>query len=126
MKLKPLPWLLILTVLCVTWLARRQLIEEQHLAFFCEAGGQSLACHAHHLIVAVFYNNDIMGYISLLLGGLAVYTCSGWIGLVAGTIGIISLIFHNGEFAAIGFLLGILTLARSQFSADRAQHGSRQ
>ena len=115
MKLNPLPWLLILIILCVSWWARRQLIEEQQLAFFCEGGGQSLACEAHRWLVSIFYNSNAMGYVSLLLGGLAV-------GLLTGVIGIVSLVLHNAEYAAIGFLLGALTLARSQFDASRAQH----
>jgi hypothetical protein len=122
MKLKPLPWLLILIMLCVSWWARRQLIEEQQLAFFCEAGGQTLACQAHRYLVLIFYNNDIMGYFTLLLGAIAVIARSGLIGLWAGIIGIASLILHNGEYAAVGFLLGILTLARAQFDEGRAQH----
>jgi hypothetical protein len=122
MKLNPLPWLLILIILCVSWWARRQLIEEQQLAFFCEGGGQSLACEAHRWLVSIFYNSNAMGYVSLLLGGLAVLTRSGRLGLLTGVIGIVSLVLHNAEYAAIGFLLGALTLARSQFDASRAQH----
>ncbi|MDD4915386.1 MAG: hypothetical protein PHW13_10180 [Methylococcales bacterium] len=122
MKLKSLPWLLILFTLCLAWWARRHLIEEQQLAFFCEAGGQTLACRLHSLIVVIFYNSNAMGYFTLCLGAVAALTRSDHLSLWAGIVGIASLVLHNGESAAIGFLLGVLTLARTQVETGRAQH----
>jgi hypothetical protein len=120
MKYNPLPWLLILAILSLSWWARRQLIEEQQLAFFCESGGQTLACRTHSLIAKIFYDNNAMGYLSLFLGALSVISRSGFIGQCAGMIGIAALVLHNGEYAAAGFLLGVLTLARTQFEKRRA------
>jgi hypothetical protein len=126
MKFNPLPWLLILVILCLSWWARRLLIEEQELAFFCEGGGQTLACRTHGLIAKIFYEHDGIGYFALFLGALAVIARSGLIGQWAGIIGIAGLILHNGEYAAAGFLLGVLTLARAQFEDYRAQHRTGQ
>lgn len=125
MKSNPLPWLLILTILGLSWWARSQLVEHEELAFFCGGGEQTLQCKIRLLIVKIFYNNGI-GFFALFLGLLSVITRSGFIGLVVGVVGIACLVLHaventaSVEFAAVGFLLGVLTLARSQFDEYRA------
>ena len=124
MKFNPFPWLGILVLLCGGFWARRYLMEEQHLAFFCEAGGVSLACKAHWLLAKVFYESYVVGYVSLVLGGLALFARSGWLGQGAALIGSAGLVLNNAEYAAVGFLLGVLVLARTQFEEYRAKYGA--
>ena len=126
MKFNPLPWLLILAILALSWWAKSQLIERQELAFFCGGGGQTLQCKMRWLIVIIFHSASI-GFFALFLGLLSVITQSGFIGLMAGVVGVACLLLHGGEnaaveFASLGFLLGVLTLARAQFDEYRAQH----
>lgn len=130
MKFNPIPWLLILAVLSLSWWARSQFIERQELAFFCEGGAQTLECKTRWLIVKIFYGNGT-GYFILFLGLMAAATRSGLVGLVAGVAGVAALLLHGGDhanvdYAAVGFLLGVLTLARAQFDDYRAQHGAGQ
>ncbi|MCX7114004.1 MAG: hypothetical protein NTX45_28830 [Proteobacteria bacterium] len=121
MKFNPLPWLLILAILCLSWWARSQLLEEQELAFFCQGGGQSLPCKLRGLIAKMFFQNGV-GYFALFLGLVSAITRSGFMGLLAGIVGMASLILHDAlDFAAFGFLLGVLTLARAQFDEYRDQ-----
>ncbi len=126
MKINPLPWLFILLLLSVGFWARRYFMEEQQLVFFCEAGGQSLACKTHWLLAKVFYESYAVGYLSLLLGGLALLARSGMLGQGAAVIGSAGLVLNNAEYAAAGFLLGVLVLARTQFEQYRAKHETSQ
>jgi len=103
-----------------TW-ARSQLIEQNELGFFCEGGGQSLACKIRWLLVQSF-NHSGFGYFALFLGVLAVLTQSGLVGLGAGLVGMAGLVLYNWDFSALGFLLGVLTLARTQLDDYRAQY----
>ncbi len=126
MKFNPLPWLLILAILALSWWAKSQLIERQELAFFCGGGGQTLQCKMRWLIVMIFHSGSI-GFFALFLGLLSAITLSGFIGLLAGVIGVACLLLHGGDnaavdFASLGFLLGVLTLARAQFDDYRTQY----
>jgi len=121
MKFNPLPWLFILLLLALSFWARRHLMEEQHLVFFCEAGGVSLACKTHWLLEKVFYASYAVGYVTLLLGGLALLARSSLLGQGAALIGSAGLVLNNTEYAAIGFLLGLLVLARAQLEQYRAK-----
>ncbi len=130
MKFNPVPWLLILAVLSLSWWARSHFIERQELAFFCEGGAQTLECKTRWLIVKIFYGNGT-GYFILFLGLMAAATRSGLVGLAVGVAGVAGLLLHGGDhanvdYAAVGFLLGVLTLARAQFDDYRAQHGTGQ
>lgn len=125
MKFNPLPWLAILIVLVLSLWTRNHLIEQNELGFFCDGGGDGLTCKIRWLIVQSF-NHFGFGYFGLFLGGLAVVTRSGTIGLWAALVSMAGLFFYNWDFAGVGFLLGVLTLARAQFDDYRAEYGSRQ
>jgi hypothetical protein len=113
---------LLISILVLSWCARRYWIEEQYLAFFCEGGGKAFACIVHRQIIEIFYTNNSVGYFALFLGGLAVFTRHALSGFLAAVLGIVALIFNNGEYAAVGLLLGVLTLARAQVEINRVQH----
>jgi len=131
MKFNPFPWLLILAILSLSLWARSQLIEKEELAFFCQAGGQTIPCKMRWLIVKIFHNSSI-AYFALFMGLLSAVSRSGFIGLLAGIIGMAGLILHGGgdiaapDLDATGFLLGVLTLARTQFNEYRTQHRTGQ
>lgn len=125
MKFNPFPWLLIAVSFGFSWWARFYLIEQNELGFFCDSGGQSPLCVLRWLIVQSF-NALGFGYFALFLGLLSVLTRSGFIGLWAGVVGVAGLILYNWDFAAVGFLLGVLTLARAEFDDYRAEHRSGQ
>ncbi len=69
------------------------------------------------------FNQLGLGYFALFLGLLSAITRSGFIGLLAGMAG---LILCCWDYAAGGFLLGVLTLARAQFDDYRARHRTGQ
>jgi len=121
MKFNPLPWAAILAVLALTLWVRSQLIEQNELGFFCDGGGGTLTCKIRWLIVQSF-NHFGLGYFGLFLGLLAVVTRSGFVGLWAGIVSMAGLLLYNWDYAAVGFLLGVLTLARAQLDDYRAQH----
>ncbi len=121
MKFNPFPWLLILVSLLLSLWARSQLIEQNELGFFCDGGGQTGLCKLRWLIVQSF-NTLGLGYFALFLGVLSTLTRSAFIGLLAGIVGVSGLVLYCWDYSAVGFLLGVLTLARAQFDDYRAQH----
>ncbi len=123
MKFNILPWLSILAVLALSLWVRSNLIEINELSFFCDGGGQTLQCKIRSLIVLSF-NHLGLGYLALFLGTLAAVTRSGFVGLLASMVGMAGLILYCWDFAAVGFLLGVLTLARSQLGEYRTQYRS--
>ena len=125
MKFNPLPWLLILLTLVLAMWVRNHLIEPRVLGFFCDGGGQTLECQIRSHIVQSF-NHLGLGYFALFLGILSALTRSGFVGLLAGIAGVSGLVLYCWDYAAVGFLLGALTLARAQFNEYRAQNGNRQ
>ena len=125
MKFNPFPWLFILFSLALSLWVRSQLIEQSELGFFCDGGGQTGLCKIRWLIVQSF-NTQGLGYFALFLGLLATLTRSAFIGLLAGMVGVSGLVLYSWDFAAVGFLLGVLTLARAQFDEYRAQHRAGQ
>jgi hypothetical protein len=125
MKFNPFPWLAIAALLGLALWARAALVEPAEFGFFCDGGGQAFACHVRWLIVQSF-NSLGLGYFALFLGLLSVLTRSDWVGLSAALVGVAGLVLYCWDYSAVGFLLGVLTLARAQFDDYRIQHGSGQ
>ncbi len=125
MKFNPFPWLLILASLAFSLWLRYSLIEQNELAFFCDGGGQTALCKFRWLVVQSFHTQGL-GYFALFLGVLSAATRSAFLGISAGIVGMAGLILYTWDYAAIGFLLGVLTLARSQFDEYRYQHRAGQ
>lgn len=125
MRFNPVPWLLVVVSFGLSLWARFGLIEQRELGFFCDGGGRTPICDVRWLIVQTF-NHYGSGYLALFLGLLAAITRSGFVGCLAAVVGAAGLVLYTWDFAAIGFLLGILTLARSQLSDYRYKHGTRQ
>lgn len=112
-------------MLALSFWTRSQLIEQNELGFFCDGGGQTVTCKIRWLIVQSF-NHFGLGYFGLFLGLLAVVTRSGFIGLLACLVSMAGLVLYNWDPAGVGFLLGVLTLARAQLDDYRAEYGSGQ
>jgi hypothetical protein len=121
MKFNPLPWLAILATLAASAWIRGHLIEQEALGFFCDGGGQTWVCKIRWLAIQSF-NHLGLGYFALFFGVLAILTRSAMVGLWAGMVGMAGLILYSWDFAAVGFLLGVLALARAQFDDYRAEH----
>jgi hypothetical protein len=105
---------LTLTVLLFSLWARFQLIEVKDLGFNCVSGGTGLQCTLRGLLVQAFDSFGI-GYAAVFLGCLGTLTRSDPISLLAVNVGILGLMLYNWDYAALGFLLGVLVLARSIF-----------
>ncbi len=125
MKINPSPWLLILFSLALSLWVRSQLIEQSELGFFCDSGGQTATCKIRWLIIQSFHTEGL-GYFALFLGLLATLTRSAFIGLLAGIVGVSGLVLYCWDYAAVGFLLGVLVVARAQFDEYRAQYRASQ
>ena len=128
MKLNMLPWILMLLVLVLAWWLRILYIEPQELAIICESGVTDLACTLRKSLTGIFYDNAV-GSVVLGLGVLALVLRSGYWALLAIVLGMAGMVIHGGkhagvEYNALGFLLGILTLARTQFQNRRNQYGT--
>jgi hypothetical protein len=126
MKFNPLPWLLIFTVFIAAWWLRIAYIEPQELAIICESDQNDLPCYLRKLLTGVFYDN-VVGYLVLALGIAAQRSRSAHLALLAGLIGMAGMVIHGGkhagvEFNSVGFVLGVLTLARTELQKRRKQH----
>jgi hypothetical protein len=123
MKFHSLPWLCMLALMALSFWVRTHLIENSELGFFCTNSGHTLACNARWLFMLfILYKGP--SFLVLFLGLLATLTRSSLAGFLAGAIGIMALVVYAREYAAVGFLLGVLMLARAQFEERREQHGA--
>jgi hypothetical protein len=125
MKSATFPWLLILATLGLSLWLRFNLVEQDELGFFCDGGGGGARCAIRWLIVQSF-NTYGLGYAGVFFGVIAVVTRSAFAACLAATVGMAGLILYTWDFSGLGFLLGALTLARSQFDDYRYQHGAGQ
>ena len=126
MKLNYVPWLAMLVVLVVAWALRIAYIEPQELAIICESGVTDVPCTLRKSLTGIFYDNAV-GTLVLGLGVLAWVLRSRHWALAIILIGMAGMVIHGGqhagvEYNALGFVLGILTLARAQLTACRQQH----
>ena len=103
-----------LTVLMLGIWARFQLIEAKDLGFYCVSGGVGPLCTLRGLLVQAF-DSFGLGYAAVFLGFLGTLTRSEPIAFLAVNVGILGLLLYNWDYAALGFLLGVLVLARSFF-----------
>jgi hypothetical protein len=125
MKFNLFPWLAIFATLVVSFWIRIDLIEQLELSFFCDGGGQTFLCKIRWLAVQAFHTAGL-GYFALFFGVLAMFTRSAMVGFWAGIVGMAGLILYSWDFSAVGFLLGVLALARAQLDDYRAEHGAGQ
>jgi hypothetical protein len=125
MKFNPYPWLCIVALLGISFWVRVTLIENSELGFICADTPGAPICVTRWTFMSFIHYKGI-SYFVLFLGVLAAATRSGMLGFITGAIGAVGLIVYAKDHAAVGFLLGILTLARTQLEDYRYQHGSGQ
>lgn len=124
MKFYSLPWVLIAAMFGFCAWVRFALVEPAEVAFFCDSGVRTFECAIRATAIKVFTNG--YGYLVLVPALLAVVTASGWLGWLAAWIGAAGLVLYNWDYAAVAFLIGVLTLTRAQFEHGRYEYRSRQ
>ncbi|MGH8499475.1 MAG: hypothetical protein ACRERV_11815, partial [Methylococcales bacterium] len=112
MKFNPLPWFFIAVMFGLCAWFRFVLVEPAEVEFFCGSGGQSFKCELRWITIQIFTSG--LGYLALLPGLLALVSGSGFAGFIAAWVGAAGLVLYNWDYAAVAFLLGVLTLARAQ------------
>lgn len=127
MKFNPFPWLCVVALLAVSFWARGHLVENSELGFACQESAQTALCKARWLST-VFMAYPGTSYLVLFLGVLATITRSDHISFLACALGVVGLVVYakNEEAVGLGFLLGVLTLARAQLDEYRHQHRAGQ
>ena len=110
-----------LAVLFLGLWARFQLVEAKDFGFYCVSGGASHLCTLRGLLVQSF-DSFGLGYAALFLGCLGTLTRSEPVALLAVNVGLLGLLLYNWDYAAVGFLLGVLVLARSLFGDPGDKH----
>jgi len=121
MRVSPLPWLTILAALGAALWLRFGVIEQPALGFACDAGSDAAVCTLRWIAVQSFHAGRL-GQVAIFLGVLAALTRSATVAWAAGLVGIAGLVLYTWEFSAVGFLLGALTLARTQVDEARDEH----
>jgi len=116
-------------VLAAALAARYLWIEPFEYGEFCRANEATLACRLRAALIASFAFNGI-GYAALLVGALSLFIRRFGLALAGACLGVAGLVLYCYDYAAIGFLLSVLTLARVTAPARGdefgQQHGERE
>lgn len=120
-----LPWLVMLVLFAISFWVRVTLIENSELGFICAEDGKNLRCATRWAFMS-FIHYKATSYLVLFFGVLAAATRSATVAFATVALGAVGLIVYAKDYAAVGFLLAVLTLARAQFEECREQHGAGQ
>lgn len=104
---------IVAAVLAAALLARYAWIEPAHIGYLCNASNGPWWCTLRRALILSFAFNGL-GYASLILGVLALIVRWRSIALLALCFGVSGVVLYCYEFAAVGLLLGVLTLARAE------------
>lgn len=104
-------------------LLRYQLVQPAAIAHVCDAGGGPWWCTARSLVIATFSTYGI-GYAALIAAAVALWRRSAGTALAATAFGIAGLVLYCYEAGAVGFLVGLLVLARA--AAGQEDRGGEQ
>ncbi len=113
------------TVFVLAWIARHLWIEPAAVGELCRAADAPFSCRMRQWLIYTFASNGL-GYAALVAGVLALVTRSTVLAVLGAGFGAAGLVLYCYDFAAVGFLLSVLTLARqASVRGDRAggQHG---
>jgi hypothetical protein len=91
--------------------ARYGLIESISVATLCNATSVPISCTVRDYVIATTIL-PLWGYIALATGAIAVFSRRFDLTVLALVTGAIGLVLYAGATAAVGFLLGWITLAR--------------
>lgn len=88
------------------------IVEPEEMAHLCSAAAAPWWCTMRAVIVAAFAT-DALAIAAVASGLLAIVTHRSGAALAAACLGVAGLVLYAVEAGAIGFLLGLLALARS-------------
>jgi hypothetical protein len=120
---RSIPWLTIAAAGVLAALLRYQLVQPAAIAHVCDAGGGPWWCTARSLVIATFSTYGI-GYAALIASAVALGRRSAGAALAAAAFGIAGLVLYCYEAGAVGFLVGLLVLARA--AAGQEDRGDEQ
>lgn len=105
-------WGAIVVVGLLAAAARYGLVEPAAIAHVCDGGPGPWWCAVRRAVIATFSGYGL-GYGALVAGALAVVLPRPGIAWTAAALGLAGLILYCFEAGAVGFLLGVLVLART-------------
>jgi hypothetical protein len=108
-----LAWLGIGAALGVAMLIRYYLIEPATVAQACDAGMQGWTCGIRRLAILCF-DHQQLGYIALTGCVLALLMRSSWIAWLSAVVSVTGLVWYCFEPCAVGLVISVLVLARTQ------------
>jgi hypothetical protein len=117
------PLLLIAAAGLLAALLRYQLVQPAAIAHVCDAGGGPWWCTVRSLVIATFSTYGL-GYAALVTAVVAVWRGSTRAALAAAAFGVAGLVLYCYEAGAVGFLVGLLVLARA--AAGQEDRGGEQ
>ena len=106
-----LPWLGIASVMGLAMAARYGLIEPAEVAHLCDSGAGPWWCGVRRLVILSFAHHAL-GHGALIVGLVATLLRRRLLALAAALLGAAGLVLYEFDFSAVGFLLGVLALAR--------------
>ncbi|HEY9381452.1 MAG TPA: hypothetical protein VIQ01_09425 [Burkholderiales bacterium] len=118
----------IAVVLVLALIARHFWIEPVAIGDLCRTGGAPFSCTLRQALIMSFAFNGL-GYASVVVGVIALFVRRKGIAILGGSLGAAGLVLYCYDFAVIGFLLSVLTLARqASVPADESwrQNGERE
>ena len=92
-------------------IVRFQLVEPEGIAHLCSATAAPRWCTLRALAVAAFATNAL-AVAAVVAGAIAIATRWSGAALAAACLGVAGLVLYAVEAGAIGFLLGLIALAR--------------
>ena len=114
-------WGGLLLLLLLALLVRYQWIQPREMGFLCESAAAPWHCKLREAVIWSYKDNGL-GWASLIGGVLAFVSRSRYVAIFGAAAGIGGLVLYCYEFAAVGFALSVLTLAR-QLAPAREQTG---
>lgn len=98
-------------VFVLAGIARYQWIEPAAVGELCRALDAPFSCRMRQWLIFSFAHNGL-GYAAFVVGALALVTRRTALALLGASLGAAGLVLYCYDFAAVGFLLSVLTLAR--------------
>lgn len=118
----------IAVVLVLALIARYYWIEPVAVGDLCRSGDAPFSCELRQALIMSFASNGL-GYASVVVGVIALFVRRKGLAVLGGSLGAAGLVLYCYDFAVVGFLLSVLTLAR-QTSApaddSRRENGERE
>ena len=113
MRRKPLilTWTAVAAVLGLALALRYLLVEPHAMGHLCDLGDGPWWCY-FRLAVILTFSIGGLGFVSLGAGIVSLFRRSRTAAVAAMLVGTAGLVLYNADSAAIGFLLGMIQLAR--------------